>query len=272
MVCAVRGWAAGLGCQLALAADFTDRRPRTAGSGCRSPSGASRRTAAPRGSLPRLVGVARAKELLLLGRPVTGREAADWGMIHRAVPERRARRRRSRSSSAELAAAADRRPRPHQALHPRAPSTAASPRRWRREAMALELSSRTADFREGLAGLPGAPRPARSKVARRSSMEFETILYEVDGPHRHDHASTGPTSSTRSARRWSASCATAYAAAEADDDVWTILVTGNGRAFCAGADVDRDPRRRPGRLRGAVPLDLSRSGRRRRRARRRSAR
>src|SRR6187399_2939408 len=29
----------------------------------------------------------------------------------------------------------------------------------------------------------------------------------------------------------------AYAAAEADDAVWTIIVTGSGRAFCAGADV-----------------------------------
>jgi enoyl-CoA hydratase/carnithine racemase len=29
----------------------------------------------------------------------------------------------------------------------------------------------------------------------------------------------------------------AYAAAEADEAVWTLVVTGNGRAFCAGADV-----------------------------------
>ena len=29
----------------------------------------------------------------------------------------------------------------------------------------------------------------------------------------------------------------AYASAEADPDVWIILVTGSGRAFCAGADV-----------------------------------
>src|SRR3954452_17615955 len=33
----------------------------------------------------------------------------------------------------------------------------------------------------------------------------------------------------------------AYARAEADDDVWTIVVTGNGRAFCAGADVEGVP-------------------------------
>ncbi len=33
----------------------------------------------------------------------------------------------------------------------------------------------------------------------------------------------------------------AYAAAEADDRVWTILVTGVGRAFCTGADVGEIP-------------------------------
>jgi enoyl-CoA hydratase/carnithine racemase len=34
---------------------------------------------------------------------------------------------------------------------------------------------------------------------------------------------------------------TAYAAAEADEEVWTLVVTGNGRAFCAGADVGEIP-------------------------------
>lgn len=33
----------------------------------------------------------------------------------------------------------------------------------------------------------------------------------------------------------------AYAAAEADDQVWLLLVTGAGRAFCAGADVGEIP-------------------------------
>jgi enoyl-CoA hydratase/carnithine racemase len=32
-----------------------------------------------------------------------------------------------------------------------------------------------------------------------------------------------------------------YAAAEADQSVWTLLVTGNGRAFCTGADVTEIP-------------------------------
>jgi enoyl-CoA hydratase/carnithine racemase len=34
---------------------------------------------------------------------------------------------------------------------------------------------------------------------------------------------------------------TAYAEAEADDDVWLLLVTGTGRAFCTGADVGEIP-------------------------------
>lgn len=33
----------------------------------------------------------------------------------------------------------------------------------------------------------------------------------------------------------------AYEMAEADDEVWTLLVTGNGRAFCSGADVTEIP-------------------------------
>jgi len=33
----------------------------------------------------------------------------------------------------------------------------------------------------------------------------------------------------------------AYRDAEADDDVWLLLVTGNGRASCAGADVGEIP-------------------------------
>ena len=43
----------------------------------------------------------------------------------------------------------------------------------------------------------------------------------------------------------------AYAAAEADPDVWLILVTGNGRAFCAGADVGIVPD--DGRVRSDEP-------------------
>ena len=33
----------------------------------------------------------------------------------------------------------------------------------------------------------------------------------------------------------------AYLRAERDDDVWTVIVAANGRAFCAGADVEKIP-------------------------------
>ena len=36
--------------------------------------------------LPRLIGLARAKALLLTGRPISGTRAADWGLIAEAVP------------------------------------------------------------------------------------------------------------------------------------------------------------------------------------------
>ncbi len=85
IVCRVQGWAAGIGFQLAAAADFTvaaaDARfwePFTE-RGFTPDSGAT-------WLLPRLVGIVRARELLLLGRDLDGTEAAEWGLIHRAVP------------------------------------------------------------------------------------------------------------------------------------------------------------------------------------------
>ncbi|HVX19324.1 MAG TPA: enoyl-CoA hydratase-related protein [Acidimicrobiales bacterium] len=148
VVAAVRGWAAGLGCQLALAADFTV----AAGTsrfwepfltrGFTPDSGAT-------WLLPRLVGVARAKELLLLGRELSGAEAAEWGLIHRAVPE------------ADLDEAVDElvgrlaaAPTVAVGLTKRCINRALDSsllHALEGEANALELSSRTGDFREGLA-------------------------------------------------------------------------------------------------------------------------
>ncbi|OBK12728.1 enoyl-CoA hydratase-related protein [Mycobacterium asiaticum] len=84
VLCSVRGWAAGMGCNLALAADFTlattdavfwepfmDR-------GFSPDSGST-------WLLPRLIGVARARRMLLLGEKVGATDAADWGMIHQTV-------------------------------------------------------------------------------------------------------------------------------------------------------------------------------------------
>ena len=147
VVCAVRGWAAGLGCQLALASDFT-----VAAEDSRFWLPFVTRGFTPDSAatwlVPRLVGVARAKELLLLGRPVTGADAAAWGMIHRAVPTGGVDR-TVEMLVAELAAAATvavglTKRCVNEALDGDAAEAMA------RESMALELSSRTADFREGL--------------------------------------------------------------------------------------------------------------------------
>ena len=85
VVCSVRGWAVGLGCNLALAADFTV----AADDAVFWEPFVARGFAPDSGStwlLPRLVGLARAKEMLLLGEKVTEADAADWGLvIHRCV-------------------------------------------------------------------------------------------------------------------------------------------------------------------------------------------
>ncbi|MGE2692006.1 enoyl-CoA hydratase/isomerase family protein [Mycolicibacterium pulveris] len=84
VVCSVRGWAVGLGCNLALAADFTVACDDAVfwepfiGRGFSPDSGSS-------WLLPRLVGLTRAKEMLLLGEKVDAGRAAEWGLIHRAV-------------------------------------------------------------------------------------------------------------------------------------------------------------------------------------------
>jgi 2-(1,2-epoxy-1,2-dihydrophenyl)acetyl-CoA isomerase len=85
IVCTAQGWVIGLGLALALAADFTivgdDARlwaPFTT-FGFTPDSGAS-------WLVPRLAGLARAKDLLMLGTKVTGAEAGAWGLVHRAVP------------------------------------------------------------------------------------------------------------------------------------------------------------------------------------------
>ncbi len=70
--------------------------------------------------------------------------------------------------------------------------------------------------------------------------DIETIRYEVadrtatitfDRPDRLNAVSPQMARELRAA----------YAAAEADETVWTLLVTGSGRAFCAGADVTEIP-------------------------------
>ena len=147
VVAVARGWVAGIGLHLLLAADFAvvaeDARiwEPFAERGFTPDSGAT-------WLLPRRVGEVRAREILLLGRAVSGLEAAKWGMVHSAVPDRELDG-AGEALVGKLAAG------PTVTLgltkwllH----VSAASPfdRQLEHEAFALELSSRSEDFREGL--------------------------------------------------------------------------------------------------------------------------
>ena len=148
VVCKVRGFAAGIGLSLALAADFTIAAEDSTfwepfvRRGFTPDSGAT-------WLLPRRVGEVRARELLLLGSEFSGRQAASWGAIHAAVPAADLD-----GAVAEMVG--------HLASGPtvtlgltkwllHAGRDASLDQHLRNEAFALELSSRTADFREGLA-------------------------------------------------------------------------------------------------------------------------
>jgi 2-(1,2-epoxy-1,2-dihydrophenyl)acetyl-CoA isomerase len=148
VVCRVQGWAAGIGFHLALASDFT---VASADARFWEPFGARGFTPDSGGTwlLPRLAGMVRARELLLLGRRLHAAEAVDWGLIHAAV--------QSDQLDAQVEALVDQ--------LATGPTVALGLTKWllrsgqstpldahlQDEAMALELSSRSEDFREGLA-------------------------------------------------------------------------------------------------------------------------
>lgn len=157
IVCEVQGWAAGIGLHLALAADFAVVADDAhlwepfAARGFTPDSGGS-------WLLPRRVGDVRARQMLLLGRPVTGGEAATWGMVHRSVPGAGLVAAVD-ELVAELAAAPTVALGLTKLLLHRAES-ADLESQLRDEAFALELSSRSEDFKEGLAAF-AAKRPPR---------------------------------------------------------------------------------------------------------------
>lgn len=84
LVAAVHGACAGIGCSLALACDFVlaDRSTYFLQAfiniGLVPDGGAT-------WMLPRLVGRARAVEMMMLGERISGEKAEDWGMIYRVV-------------------------------------------------------------------------------------------------------------------------------------------------------------------------------------------
>jgi 2-(1,2-epoxy-1,2-dihydrophenyl)acetyl-CoA isomerase len=148
IVCAVQGWAVGIGAQIALACDFTV----TASDARWWYPFLSRGFTPDSGStwlLPRAVGVQRARELLILGRRLSGSEAVEWGMAYAAVAHEQVA-----ETAAELATRLA-----------AGPTVAIGLTKWllntshtkelsdhlADEAFTMELSSRSADFREGLA-------------------------------------------------------------------------------------------------------------------------
>lgn len=88
VVSAVRGPAAGIGCSLALAADFCVASETAyflqafVNIGLVPDGGAS-------WMLPRLIGRARAAEMMLLGERVPAAKAHEWGMVYRVVADDR---------------------------------------------------------------------------------------------------------------------------------------------------------------------------------------
>jgi 2-(1,2-epoxy-1,2-dihydrophenyl)acetyl-CoA isomerase len=148
VVCRVQGWAAGIGFHLALASDFA-----VAASDARFWEPFAERGFTPDSAgtwlVPRLAGVVRARELMLLGRKLAAAEAVDWGLIHAAVPPA--------GLDDEVEALV--------ARLASGPTVALGLTKWllhssqsasldahlQDEALALELSSRSEDFREGLA-------------------------------------------------------------------------------------------------------------------------
>lgn len=147
VVCSVRGWAVGLGCNLALAADFTVASDSAVfwepfvTRGFSPDSGAT-------WLLPRLTGVARAKRMLLLGEKVPAADAADWGLIHQAVEEAQLD-----SVADELVGRLAAGPTvaiglAKQAIHHNQRATLTEA--MTQELFNLELSCRTSDFKEGL--------------------------------------------------------------------------------------------------------------------------
>jgi len=148
LVCAVQGWAAGIGLHIAAAADLT-----VAASGATFWEPFASRGFTPDSGatwlLPRRVGLPRARELLLFGRRLSASEALEWQLVDRVVPDADLAV-EAQSLVAEIASG---------------PTVSLGLTKWllhagasvsldeqlRNEAFALELSSRSEDFREGLA-------------------------------------------------------------------------------------------------------------------------
>jgi 2-(1,2-epoxy-1,2-dihydrophenyl)acetyl-CoA isomerase len=150
VVVGVRGWAAGLGNTLALLGDYI-----VASQTAKFWAPFTRRGFTPdSGStylLPRLIGLPRAKEMLLLGRPVDGAKAERWGMINEVVSDgdleeavERAVQEFARAATVSVGLA---KVLVHRNLD------ASLPQALVQEELMEEASVRSADFKEGIAAM-----------------------------------------------------------------------------------------------------------------------
>lgn len=156
VVSLVRGVASGIGAHLAFASDFV-----VASQNARFVEPFVRQGFSPDSGgtflLTRLVGLARAREVLLLAREIDMATAERWELVHRVVPD------------AELEAAGE----ALAAELAEGPTLALGLTKWlmngafdataedalAHEAFALELSSRSGDFKEGLKAFAEKRRP-----------------------------------------------------------------------------------------------------------------
>jgi 2-(1,2-epoxy-1,2-dihydrophenyl)acetyl-CoA isomerase len=147
IVAAARGWVAGIGLHVAAAADFL-----VLADDARVWEPFSQRGFTPDTGgtwlLPRCVGIQRARELLLLGTVIDGATAVEWGLGHRAVPAGEV------DAAAEaLALQLATGPTVALGLTKSLLNTSAEhtlDQHLPYEAFAMELSSRSEDFKEGL--------------------------------------------------------------------------------------------------------------------------
>jgi len=150
VVSGVRGWAAGIGNMLALSSDYVVASETAklwapfVGRGFTPDSGTS-------SLLPRLVGTQRAKEMVLLSRPLLAERAEQWGLVNDIVADDAVEERVeevvqefARAATVSVGLAKQMLNRSHEMTLEQALD---------REATALEISLRTADFKEGMSSL-----------------------------------------------------------------------------------------------------------------------
>jgi 2-(1,2-epoxy-1,2-dihydrophenyl)acetyl-CoA isomerase len=150
VVVGVRGWVAGLGNSLALLSDYVIASETAkfwtpfVGRGFTPDSGSSY-------LLPRLIGLPRAKEMLLLGRPVEAVKAERWGMVTELVGDDELEE-RVEAAVQEFARAATASVGLAKALVHRNLDADLS-QALVQEGLMEEVSLRSADFKEGIASL-----------------------------------------------------------------------------------------------------------------------